>query len=485
MIILGYYNKATYYRGTTPIKKTYAGNRIYVDDANPGTEDAIIFEPLPDCNYLYFTINSIDPNQTLYYSTNGKSWTQCKAGQKIKCYYTKTVGGGGSQNPGGGGIMVHYPQTIYLRGAVVNTGVTNSNVYTNITFGNESTSTQSLNIKGKLRGLIGTMSAECCKELFKGSAFIKDASALELPNTVRQSCYESMFENCTDLEIGPTLPATTLANSCYKNMFKGCTKLNHIVCNATDISATDCTTDWVNGVASAGLFERNENNNSWTIGVNGIPTNWTVQPPLGVPNDEIWYTSTDSNVVNPNAAYLNATIASNTYSGGKGIIKFETDLTEILDGSGEGSSGTPAQGAFANITNISSIKISNSVTSIGGWTFYGCSSLTSMTIPNSVTSIGDYAFYDCTSLTSVTIPNIIRFLSIGESAFENCRGLTSVTIPGSVASIGDYAFSGCSGLTSISYTGFIIQWNSITKGTDWNSGVPATVVHCTDGDVSI
>ena len=41
-------------------------------------------------------------------------------------------------------------------------------------------------------------------------------------------------------------------------MFKGCSKLNHIVCNAIDIAATDCTTDWVNGVASAGLFERNE-----------------------------------------------------------------------------------------------------------------------------------------------------------------------------------------------------------------------------------
>ena len=46
MIILGYYNKATYYKGTTPIKCTYAGNRIYVDDANPGTEDAVIFTPL-------------------------------------------------------------------------------------------------------------------------------------------------------------------------------------------------------------------------------------------------------------------------------------------------------------------------------------------------------------------------------------------------------------------------------------------------------
>jgi hypothetical protein len=34
--------------------------------------------------------------------------------------------------------------------------------------------------------------------------------------------------------------------------------------------------------------------------------------------------------------------------------------------------------------------------------FYRCSNLTSVTIPGSVTSIGNNAFYDCTSLTRIT-----------------------------------------------------------------------------------
>ena len=91
--------------------------------------------------------------------------------------------------------------------------------------------------------------------------------------------------------------------------------------------------------------------------------------------------------------------------------------------------------------------IPNSVTSIGGSAFHGCSGLTSVTIPNSVTSIGNAAFSCCSSLTSVTIPNSVT--SIGHDAFNRCSGLTSVTIGNSVTSIGEYAFIDCSGLTSV------------------------------------
>ena len=72
---------------------------------------------------------------------------------------------------------------------------------------------------------------------------------------------------------------------------------------------------------------------------------------------------------------------------------------------------------------------------------------TSVTIPDSVTSIGDYAFYGCSSLTTVTIPDSVT--SIGKYAFEDCTSLTSITIPESVTSIGDYAFYDCSSLTSV------------------------------------
>ena len=104
--------------------------------------------------------------------------------------------------------------------------------------------------------------------------------------------------------------------------------------------------------------------------------------------------------------------------------------------------------SFKGCTGLTSVEISTSVTSIGSSAFSGCSGLTSVTIPNSVTAIGTYAFSGCSSLTSVTIPNNVT--SIKNYAFQGCSSLTSVTIGNGVNSIGNYAFYGCSKLFSVS-----------------------------------
>ncbi len=106
-----------------------------------------------------------------------------------------------------------------------------------------------------------------------------------------------------------------------------------------------------------------------------------------------------------------------------------------------------------------------SVTSIGNYAFYGCSSLTSVTIGESVTSIGEEAFYGCSSLTSITIPNSVT--SIGRVAFFDCSSLTSVTIPNSVTSIGPGAFVGCTSITKTNYTGNIASWCDISFGNEF------------------
>ena len=64
------------------------------------------------------------------------------------------------------------------------------------------------------------------KRLFNENVYLVNASELLLPvTTLKQYCYESMFNGCTSLVTAPALSATTLAKYCYSNMFNGCTSL--------------------------------------------------------------------------------------------------------------------------------------------------------------------------------------------------------------------------------------------------------------------
>lgn len=62
------------------------------------------------------------------------------------------------------------------------------------------------------------------------------------------------------------------------------------------------------------------------------------------------------------------------------------------------------------------VAIPDSVTSIGSWAFYGCTSLTAIEIPNSVTDIGDRAFSGCHKLEKLSIGN--PKCKLGKGVFE-------------------------------------------------------------------
>lgn len=114
--------------------------------------------------------------------------------------------------------------------------------------------------------------------MFSGCTGLTDASNLILPaTTLASNCYREMFRGCTSLTTAPTLPATTLENNCYYAMFNGCTSLSGITCLATDISAFSCTFNWVQGVSATGTFTKASSMTSWSSGISGIPTGWTVQ----------------------------------------------------------------------------------------------------------------------------------------------------------------------------------------------------------------
>ena len=183
-----------------------------------------------------------------------------------------------------------------------------------------------------------------------------------------------------------------------------------------------------------------------------------------IPNNEIWYTSSDGAVVEPNATdVFGANIVSNTYENGKGIITFDSDVTQI------------GERAFNRCSSLTTVTMPNSIRTIGLLAFGVCSSLTSVDISNNVTHIEERAFISCFGLTKITIPESV--ISIGNRAFVNCQSLEGfygkyasddnrcLIVDGvlnSFAPAGLIEYTIPDGATTIGQSAF--WWNSVTTG---------------------
>ena len=137
-------------------------------------------------------------------------------------------------------------------------------------------------------------------------------------------------------------------------------------------------------------------------------------------------------------------------------------------------------------TNIASVSVPASVTSIGSQVFAVCFNLTAITVdpqnrfyssrdgalfdksqftllqypeglagsyavPGSVTTIATGALAECGGLTSLSIPGSVSTLL--DLAICSCPNLGSVTIAGNVASLPNDLFTGCGSLTNVFFQG--------------------------------
>ncbi len=125
-----------------------------------------------------------------------------------------------------------------------------------------------------------TMYIKCYYRMFDSCTSLTTAPKILPATKVNDTCYACMFENCTSLTTAPELPATALSGGagwgCYQSMFTGCTSLNYIKCLAIYTTAKNCTSGWVDGVSSTGMFVKHPNKSDWSTGTSGIPEGWTV-----------------------------------------------------------------------------------------------------------------------------------------------------------------------------------------------------------------
>ena len=126
---------------------------------------------------------------------------------------------------------------------------------------------------------------------------------------------------------------------------------------------------------------------------------------------------------------------------------FSLQIKSIVMEPGTTGTGITSIGmnAFGGMQNLETAELSQDLTSIGEYAFYG-SGLKNVTLPASLTTIGKQAFSN-TGLTSITIPGSVK--TVGQMAFYLSGQLTSVTLEEGVEVIDSAAFQSCMGLCSV------------------------------------
>lgn len=239
------------------------------------------------------------------------------------------------------------------------------------------------------------------------------------------------FKGCTAL---PIIRFRTQIASIGEDAFKGCSSLRSVYSDAVT-PPTVGTDAFANCHASLAAHVTAGN----LAAYEAIPAWSALNVTTGQPWNEIWYTTTDDEILDFSGyAGIRGTFVSNTYVDGKGILTFEQDVT-LLNNQ-----------AFCYCTSLKSISLPESIQTIKQQSFRYCSSLVSIALPSGLQTIEESAFGSCSSLASIALPEGIQIIET--NTFLDCSSLASIALPEGLHTIKQGAFSDCNSLSSVTLT---------------------------------
>lgn len=289
------------------------------------------------------------------------------------------------------------------------------NNYLGYMFGASSYSDNSSFIPGSLKTIIVTGGTSIASDAFYGCSGL---TSITLPNGLT-SIESSAFSRCSGLtsitipdsvtSIGSSafsgcsgLTSITIPNSVIsigESVFRGCTSLENLTIPFVGHSSTSTGSEGVLGYIFGYITQTANSGNS------SSSSSFTTLTTGSVANAVCSWTDTTYSY-RVKTGFLQWT----TYYGLRSFWYYIPSSLKNVTVTG----GNIKTAAFCRVPNMS-VTI-NGAESINSYAFYN-SQVTSITIPNSVTSIGSNAFENCTSMTRIYIPSSVT--TISASSYSN------------------------------------------------------------------